>query len=87
LTKQDADARWAQQANCALVASLPFLQKKLDEVQQQANQQQAPAPQTTARRASERLRQSLRCLRPPPSELMRTVAIAHNRQAPWFAAC
>jgi hypothetical protein len=47
-TKQDADARWAQQANCALVASLPFLQKKLDEVQQQANQQQAPAPQSTA---------------------------------------
>lgn len=48
--KQDADARWAQvtvqaradQANCALVASLPFLQKKLDEMQQQA-----PAPQGT----------------------------------------
>jgi len=55
-TKQDADARWAQvlvqaradQANCALVASLPFLQKKLDEMQQQANQQQAPAPQSAA---------------------------------------
>jgi hypothetical protein len=52
-TKQDADARWAQvmvqaradQANCALVASLPFLQKKLDEMQQQATQQQAPAPE------------------------------------------
>lgn len=42
--KQDADARWAQvqkqaatdQANCALVASLPFLQKKLKELEQQA---------------------------------------------------
>jgi hypothetical protein len=52
-TKQDADARWAQvmvqaradQANCALVASLPFLQKKLDEMQQQATQQRAPAPE------------------------------------------
>jgi hypothetical protein len=52
-TKQDADARWAQvmvqaradQANCTLVSSLPFLQKKLDEMQQQAAQQQAPAPQ------------------------------------------
>jgi len=51
-TKQDADARWAQvmvqaradQANCALVASLPFLQKKLDEMQQQATRQQARAP-------------------------------------------
>jgi hypothetical protein len=44
------DARWAQvtlqaradQANCALVASLPFLQKELDEMQQQA-----PPPQGT----------------------------------------
>jgi hypothetical protein len=41
--KQDADARWAQvqkqattdQANCAAVASLPSLQKKLKELQQQ----------------------------------------------------
>jgi hypothetical protein len=41
--KQDADARWAQvqkqaatdQANCVLVASLPFLQKKLKELEQQ----------------------------------------------------
>ena len=49
-SKQDADARWTQvtsqakadQANCALVASLPFLQKKLDEAQQQAS---APQPQ------------------------------------------
>jgi hypothetical protein len=49
--KQDADARWAQvtlqakadQANCALVASLPFLQKKLDEVQQASAPQIAPA--------------------------------------------
>jgi hypothetical protein len=56
-TKQDADARWAQvqvqsradQANCALAASLPFLQKKLDELQhQQTTQQQAPAPQGAA---------------------------------------
>lgn len=43
-TQQDADTRWAEvqkqaaqdQANCALVASLPFLQKKLQELQQQA---------------------------------------------------
>jgi hypothetical protein len=43
--KHDADARWQQvtlqakadQANCALAASLPFLQKKLDEMQQQAS--------------------------------------------------
>ena len=42
--KQDADARWAQvqkdavthQANCAAVASLPFLEKKLKELQQQS---------------------------------------------------
>ena len=42
-SKQDADARWAQvqkeavtqQTNCATVASLPFLEKKLKEVQQQ----------------------------------------------------
>jgi hypothetical protein len=40
--QQDADARWAQvqkqaltdQANCALVASLPDLQKKLQDLQQ-----------------------------------------------------
>ncbi|HEX3936409.1 MAG TPA: hypothetical protein VHX43_02805 [Xanthobacteraceae bacterium] len=43
-SQQDADARWTEvqkeaaqdQANCALVASLPFLQKKLQELQQQA---------------------------------------------------
>jgi hypothetical protein len=43
-TKQDAEARWAQvqkeaitdQANCAAVASLPFLEKKLREMQQQS---------------------------------------------------
>jgi hypothetical protein len=43
-SKQDADARWAQvqkdavthQANCAAVASLPFLEKKLKELQQQS---------------------------------------------------
>ena len=42
--KQDADARWAQvqkdavthQANCAAVAGLPFLQKKLKELEQQS---------------------------------------------------
>ena len=42
--KQDADARWAQvqkdavtqQANCAAVASLFFLDKKLKELQQQS---------------------------------------------------
>jgi hypothetical protein len=42
--KQDADARWAQvqkqavtdQANCALVSSLPFLQKKLKELDRRA---------------------------------------------------
>ena len=42
--KQDADARWAQvqkdavthQANCSAVASLPFLEKKLKELQQQS---------------------------------------------------
>ncbi|MFZ2075256.1 MAG: hypothetical protein WAV38_01095 [Xanthobacteraceae bacterium] len=43
-SKQDADARWAQvqkdavthQANCAAVASLPFLEKKLKELEQQS---------------------------------------------------
>jgi hypothetical protein len=43
-SKQDADARWAQvqqdavthQANCAAVASLPFLEKKLKEMEQQS---------------------------------------------------
>jgi len=42
--KQDADARWAEvqkdavtdQANCAAVASLPFLEKKLKELDQQS---------------------------------------------------
>jgi hypothetical protein len=42
--QQDADTRWAEvqkeavtdKTNCALVASLPYLQKKLDELQQQA---------------------------------------------------
>jgi len=42
--KQDADARWAQvrkqattdQANCAAAASLPSLQKKLKQLQQQS---------------------------------------------------
>ena len=48
----DADARWAQvkqlaitdQANCALVASLPDLQKQLEQLQQQA----ASAPPAAA---------------------------------------
>jgi len=43
-SKQDADARWADvqkeavtdQANCATVASLPFLEKKLKELEQQS---------------------------------------------------
>ncbi|MGB5184446.1 MAG: hypothetical protein WBO12_19970 [Xanthobacteraceae bacterium] len=43
-SKQDADARWAQvqkdavthQANCAVVASLPFLEKKMKELEQQS---------------------------------------------------
>jgi hypothetical protein len=43
-TKQDADVRWAQvqkealtdQANCAAVASLPFLEKKLKELDPQS---------------------------------------------------
>ena len=51
-SKQDADARWAQvqkeavthQANCAAVASLPFLEKKLKEVEQQ----QSAAPHGAA---------------------------------------
>jgi hypothetical protein len=42
--KQDAEARWAQvqkdavtdQANCAAVASLPFLEKKLKELEPQS---------------------------------------------------
>jgi hypothetical protein len=51
-SQQDANTRWAEvqrqatqdQANCALVASLPFLQKKLQEVQQQmASSPAAPA--------------------------------------------
>jgi len=48
----DADARWAQvkqlaitdRANCALVASLPELQKKLKELQEQAAAAGANAP-------------------------------------------
>lgn len=52
--QQDADARWAEvreqaikdQANCALVASLPEMQKKLEELQRQAAavQQTNPPP-------------------------------------------
>jgi hypothetical protein len=43
-SKQDADVRWAEvqkeavtdQANCATVASLPFLEKKLKELEQKS---------------------------------------------------
>lgn len=55
-SKQDADARWAQvqkdavthQANCAAVASLPFLEKKLKEIEQQ----QSAAPLDAAAKQS-----------------------------------
>lgn len=52
-TQQDADTRWAQvqrdavqdKANCALVASLPDMQKKLQDLQRQAASSPAnPAP-------------------------------------------
>jgi hypothetical protein len=52
-SEQDAETRWNEvqkeaaqhQANCALVASLPFLQKKLQELQQQAAvSPKAPGP-------------------------------------------
>jgi hypothetical protein len=54
--QQDADARWEQvrkqalsdQANCALVTSLPDLQKKLEELQSAAAASQTSAPQGTA---------------------------------------
>ena len=59
--KQDADARWAQvqqqamkdKANCALVASLPDLQKKLQALQQQAaaSQSDPSATKSSARAA------------------------------------
>jgi hypothetical protein len=49
--QQDADARWAEvqklaltdQANCALVASLSDLQKKLQQLQQAAASQSGPS--------------------------------------------
>jgi hypothetical protein len=52
-TQQDAETRWAQvqkqaaldKANCALVASLPQLQKELDELQRQAGAAPGNAPQ------------------------------------------
>jgi hypothetical protein len=56
--KQDAEARWAQvqkqaatdQANCAAVASLPFLEKKLKEMEQQSSGAPAdPAAKQTAK--------------------------------------
>jgi hypothetical protein len=51
-TKQDAEARWAQvqkqavadQASCAAVASLPFLRKKLKELEPQQSGTPAGAP-------------------------------------------
>jgi len=54
--KQDADARWAQvqkdavthQANCAAVSSLPFLEKKLKEMEQH----QSAAPLDAAAKQS-----------------------------------
>jgi hypothetical protein len=54
--QQDANARWEQvskqaltdQANCALVASLPDLQKKLEELQSAAAASQNGAPEGTA---------------------------------------
>ena len=53
--EQDAEARWQQvkqqavkdQASCALVASLPDLQKKLDALQQQAAASQSNTPPAT----------------------------------------
>jgi hypothetical protein len=50
--QQDADARWdvikkeaaSDQATCALVASLPDLQKKLDDLQRRAAVPQSTAP-------------------------------------------
>jgi hypothetical protein len=54
--QQDADARWAEvqqlaikdQANCALVASLPYFEKKLEEMRQQAAASQSnPAANNT----------------------------------------
>jgi hypothetical protein len=52
-SQQDAEARWAQvqkqagldKINCALVASLPQLQKELDELQRQAATAPGNAPQ------------------------------------------
>jgi hypothetical protein len=52
--QQDADARWAEvqkdavtdQANCAAVASLPFLEKKLKEAEQQQQQSGTTADST-----------------------------------------
>ena len=51
--QQDADTRWAQvqelaitdRTNCALVASLPDLEKKLQALQQQQAASQSAAPQ------------------------------------------
>jgi hypothetical protein len=52
-SQQDAEARWTQvqkqagldKANCALVASLPELQKKLDDLQREAATAPGHAPQ------------------------------------------
>jgi len=50
-SQEDAEARWAEvqkqaqadRTNCVLVTSLPFLQKKLEELQQAAATQNNPA--------------------------------------------
>lgn len=54
-SQEDAEARWDEvqkqaaqdRANCALVASLPFLQKKLQELQQQAAVSPSPPAATS----------------------------------------
>ena len=70
----------ADQANCALVASLPFLQKELDEMQQQA-----PPPQGTNSQVSGSAA-SRRGLHFPPGALTGIAAMAHNWRALRFAA-
>ena len=93
-TKQDADARWAQvmvqaradQANCALVSSLPFLQKNSTKCNTRRPNSRRQR-RRTLRPASERPRLPPRCFQLQPRALTRVDAIAHNRQATRFAAC
>jgi hypothetical protein len=89
-TKQDADARWAQvmvqaradQANRALVSSLPFLQKNSTKCNtRQPNSK--PPRRRPLRLPSEEAGLPSRDFGFRP----RVAAIAHNRQAPRFAAC